>query len=134
DRAKTIHRVLDKSKKDEFLATAEKFPHTKKMRLSDYQTLAFLTARTKDKELLEVCVAVLWQLGAELLRQKLPEIERELNKQVADRNPNDVLGEIAWHIAAMASLFGLSMDEIAAKNIEKVSFRRRRNLPTKLHD
>lgn len=84
--------------------------------------------------LLEVCITVLWQLAAELLRSMLPEIELKLNKNVADRPPNTVLGEITWHLSAIASLYHLSLDEIVASNCEKVRFRSERGVPTPLHD
>jgi hypothetical protein len=45
-----------------------------------------------------------------------------------------VLGEIAWHLSAMASLYNLSLDEVVASNHQKVNFRRVRGTPTPLHD
>lgn len=126
--------LLDTSKTEEFLKRAENFPATKSMKLSDYQELAFLTARTSDKVLIEVCIAVLWQLGAELLRRTLPEKEREINTNLADRKPNRILGEIAWHLAAVASVYGLSLDEIAENNTKKVKYRADRSDVTPLHD
>ena len=102
------------SKKAAFLEAAERFPATQNMNLSDYQKLAFLTARTEGQDLLRVCLAVLWQLGAELLRTTLPEIELTSNRNVADRLVNAVLGEIAWHLAAVSSLYHVSLDDIAA--------------------
>jgi hypothetical protein len=104
------------------------------MTFADYQSLAFLTARTKDRTLVEVCLAVLWQLSAQLFRRKLPSIELRLNKALADRSTNDVLGEIAWHVAALASIYGLDLGEIAENNQKKVRYRRDRKHPTPLHD
>lgn len=137
ERAKKIHAALDASestKKERFLLAAETFPSTKQMTFDHYQSLAFLTARTSGRDLLEVCVAVLWQLGAELLRKTLPSIELTINRNVADREVNVVLGEIAWHLCAVASLFRLSMNDVVSKNVEKVSFRSDRKAPTPLHD
>lgn len=134
ERAKKIHAALDESKREEFLLAAERFPHTKDMCFADYQELAFLTARTDGRNLLEVSLAVLWQLGAELLRHTLPEIELTLNKSVVDRKQNVVLGEIAWHLSAVASLYKLKLDEVVKNNVKKVSFRTIRDHPTPLHD
>lgn len=133
-RATKIHAALDPSKKYRFLEEAEKFPRTQDMTFDHYQNLAFLTARTDGKILLEVCLAVLSQLSAEMLRKKLPNIELTLNKSVADRSSKVVLGEIAWHLAAIASLYHLSLDEVVKANVEKVSFRSDRGVPTPLHD
>lgn len=134
DQSKKLQAALDHSKKDEFLEAANRFPNTDKMHFRDYQTLAFLTARTTGKTLLEVCLSVLWQLGAELMRTKLPETERELNKSVVDRETNIIVGEIGWHIAALVSLYKHTLDDIAQVNREKVSFRQKRGSPTPLHD
>lgn len=134
-RAERIRGILGSGKRDEFLQAATGFAALgERMRFEDYQELAFLTARTKDRTLVEVCLAVLWQLSAELLRRKLPEFERELNKGVLDRDPNQVLGEIAWHVAALASVHGLRLSDVARQNTEKVRFRFNRDNPTPLHD
>lgn len=135
ERGKRIRSALDESKMEEFLKEAEKFPRsTRKMIFEDYQNLAFLTARTQDKTLTEVSLAVLLQLAAQLFRNKLPEIEKELNKAVVDQPINDVLGEMAWHVSALSRLFGLSLSEIAEKNKEKISSRWDRSEKTPLHD
>jgi len=135
ERAEKIRRALDKSKHDAFLKATEKFPrNAAELRFDDYQKAAFLTARTADRTLVEVCLAVLWQLGAELLRHNLPQIERDINKSVVDRPINKILAEIAWHLAAIASCFKLDLGEVAQKNIEKVSYRQNRDNQTPLHD
>lgn len=134
-RAENIRRVLDKSKRESFLVAADKFPeNAAELNFDDYQITAFLTARTADRTLVEVCLAVLWQLGAELLRHTMPQIERELNKSVVDRPINQTLAQVAWHLAAIASCFKLNLGEVAEKNIEKVSYRQNRNNQTPLHD
>lgn len=134
ERAKRIATALDPSTRDDFLQAAQHFPPTEGFTFDDYQQLAFKTARTDGRVLLEVCLAVLFQLGAELLRSTLPEIERNLNQNVADRPAKTVLGEIAWHLSALASLYHLSMNEVVAFNMEKVNFRSERGTPTLLHD
>lgn len=134
ERAEKIGAALNPTSKDAFLAAAQAFPPVGGCSFDDYQKLAFKTARTDGRVLLEVCLAVLPQLGAELLRATLPEIELTLNKNIADRPPNTVLGEVTWHLAAIASLYHLSLDEIVAFNQAKVSFRADRGTPTPLHD
>jgi len=134
-RADRIRGVLDKSKRTEFLKAAKRFPKkTKSMAFEDYQRVAFLTARTEDRTLVEVCLAVLWQLSAQLFRRKLSPLERELNHALVDKSINDILGEIAWHIAALASIYKLQLSDIAQRNVEKVSHRLDRRHPTPHHD
>jgi len=134
-RAEEIGHVLGDTKRDAFLQAASEFPKkTREMVFDDYQKIAFLTARTEDRTLIEVCLAVLWQLSAQLLRRKLPPLEQGLNKAVATRPLNDLLGEIAWHISALASVYQLKLGDIAARNREKVSHRLDQTSPTPLHD
>jgi NTP pyrophosphatase (non-canonical NTP hydrolase) len=134
DRARKIAQVLDPNARKAFFAAAKSFPPAAGYCFDDYQQLAFKTARTDGRVLLEVCIAVFWQLGAELLRPTLPAIEITLNKNVADRPTNTVLGEICRHLSALASLYSLSLDHVVASNCEKVSFRAVRGHPTPLHD
>lgn len=126
--------ALDEGKQEEFLEAAKTFPDSATITFDDYQSLAFLTARTDHKVLLEVCLAVLWQLGAQLLRRKLPDIELELNASVTEKPVERALGEIVWHVSALARLYNLSLDNIAGANKEKVALRRMRGTPTPLHD
>lgn len=133
-RSKTIRETLDTRRLGEFLSASESFVATKNSEIDDYQRLAYLTARTKGRVLLEVCLAVLWQLGAELLRRKLPDVERTINQNIADRDVIEVVGEILWHLAALATLYELSLSDIALANAQKVAYRKGRGHPTPLHD
>lgn len=92
ERARKIATALDPLTREAFLEAAKSFPPAGGFSFDEYQQLAFKTARTDGHVLLEVCLAVLWQLGAELLRPTLPEIEIALNRNVADRAANTVLG------------------------------------------
>ncbi|UFW88242.1 hypothetical protein BjapCC829_06555 [Bradyrhizobium barranii] len=134
ERAQKIATSLDPAKRAEFLEAAKHFPPVGGYTFDAYQHLAFQTARTDGRVLLEVCLAVLWQLGAELLRVTLPKIEITLNKNVADRPSNIVLGEITWHLSAMASLYHMSLDDVVEANCAKVRFRSERGAHTPLHD
>ena len=100
ERARRIGDVLNPENRAAFLKRAAEIPTSESgMELDEYQEVAFLTARTEGRTLVEVCLAVLTQLCAELFRIKLPEVELSLNQNVADRCVPDVLGEMAWHIA-----------------------------------
>lgn len=132
--AAKFREALSKEKRDVFLEAAENFPGSEDITFDDYQNLAFLTARTDKKVLLEVCLAVLWQLGAQLLRRKLPGIELELNASVAEKPVERALGEIVWHVSALARLYDLSLDSVVEANKQKVAFRMTRGQPTPLHD
>lgn len=100
----------------------------------DYQPLAYLTRRTGDHQLVEVCLVVLQQLLAELFRPGLPAIEKQLNTRLVDRPAGALLGETLWHLAALASLYGLSLENVARGNLAKLDGRFGRGQPTPLHD
>ena len=135
DRAEQIRGVIGALNRQAFLDAAESFRRsTREMTFNDYQSIAYLTARTEKRVLIEVCIAVLYQLSAEIFRVLLPDIERQLNKSLKDRPFNDILGEIAWHLSALASIYDLELGFIAQKNIEKVSYRQNRSQPVIVHD
>ena len=133
-RGARIREVLTPEDVRNFLDGAEAFRKAAHRTLSDYQHLAFRTARTERHILLQVCAAVLTQLAAQLMRHLLPDIEKELNKELNDRPICVVLGEIAWHLCAIASLYDIEMDDVGAKNIEKASARQENSDPTPIHD
>ena len=138
ERARTIELHLGSDIKESFLKKAETYEKEKSLQddFGAYQSTAYLTARTEKLDLLRVCLAVLWQLGAELLRaNNLPQIELDLNRTLRDRDDvNDVLGEIVWHVAAVATFYQVSMNKVIDENVRKVSFRMERGEPTSLHD
>lgn len=102
--------------------------------LEGYRHLAFLTSRTRADQLVEVCLAVLQQLTAELMRHKLPELELELNTTLPDRPIERVLGEVLWHLAALASLYSLDFGAVAHSNMAKLHRRFGREAPSPLPD
>lgn len=134
DRADRIQEVLSPERAKEFLEKAEEYFLKPNSTFSEYQSLAWLTARTETSILLTVCMAVLAQLGAQLMRHLLPDIEHELNQQLKDRSMRIILAEICWHVAAVASLYQLNLDDVAKFNVEKNRFRRPDRAPTPLHD
>ena len=126
--------LLEPQKLDDFHRQAQQFPRKAKRTFKDFQQIAYLTARTKSDDLVEISLTVLMQLGAQLMRHLIPEAERNLHDQIQDRPPLSILGKIAWHIAAIATVYELSLDEIAKNNIEKAQLRRSADQPTALHD
>ncbi|WP_276912386.1 hypothetical protein [Hyphomonas atlantica] len=133
-RGEEIREVLPPENLEEFLEGAEAFKRNGRRTLSDYQKLAFKTARTDQHILLQVCAAVLTQLSAQLMRHLFPAIETQLNTQLKDRPISVVLGEVAWHLSAIASLYGIDMNDVGAKNVDKASARQNDGRPTPLHD
>jgi len=132
--AELFRAALTKTNMESFLKDAKVFPRLKHRTFNDYQRLAFKTARTEENTLLDVCVAVLGQLGAELTRRLVPESERKINTNLPDRPINRILGEVAWHLSAVTTLYGLSLDDVIAANVAKIEWRANRSRPCPLHD
>jgi NTP pyrophosphatase (non-canonical NTP hydrolase) len=136
ERAERLRAILGKKATD-FLAGVPVFLgacEAARATLEDYQRLAFLTRRTHEDQLAEVCIAVLQQLTAQLFRDKLPLSERELNTEVVDQPIGKVLGHVAWHLSALASLYKLSLSDVAARNQRKLERRFGRGEPPPLPD
>jgi NTP pyrophosphatase (non-canonical NTP hydrolase) len=136
DRSRRIRDVLGE-RANQFLAAAPCFLRNfseGSATLEQFRIIAFLTSRTRADQLVEVCLAVLQQLTAELMRHRLPTIELELNTTLPDRPIEHVLGEIIWHLAALASLYSLDLDKVALSNMSKLHRRFGRDDPTPLPD
>ncbi|MED5550147.1 MAG: MazG nucleotide pyrophosphohydrolase domain-containing protein [Pseudomonadota bacterium] len=133
-RTALFRELLDVKRIEEFCTQAAAFPDKKQRKFRDFQNIAYLTARTNSHELVEVSIAVLTQLSGQLMRHLISDDERLLHDQIRDREIVDLLGEIAWHLAAIASVYELSLDEIVTENVEKAQLRRPTSKPTPLHD
>ena len=130
-------RIQDKltpEKVANFLSAAAKYQDKYQRSLDDYQETAFITARTTGIELRDVCTAVLQQLSAQLTRQLLPEVEVILNREVYPKDPLDALGEIVWHLSALAEVFELKLSEIVSLTADKAHFRNVAGLTDVRHD
>lgn len=134
ERARNIRTVLTEERANNFLDRAEEFLAHPTRTLNEYQQVARLTARTESDTLLTVCVAVLTQLGAQVMRHLLPEVEKQLNKQLVDRDIRIILAEIIWHVSAVATLYELALDDVATANVNKNRLRHLDREPTPLHD
>ena len=93
NRAKDIREVLatlDGARLKNFKKRAEHFMALDEMTFDQYQQTAYLTARTKGHVLNDVCLAVLWQLGAELLRRfTMPSTEWRINETSPTSRPRN---------------------------------------------
>ncbi|MCY4642642.1 MAG: hypothetical protein OXC41_08115 [Gammaproteobacteria bacterium] len=126
DRGEKIRQVLDEldeDKREKFKQESEKLILQDKVSFDQYQKIAYLTARTEGEVLVAVCLSVLWQLGAELLRSMMPDLELDLNRTMKPRKNDIVIGEIVWHLSAIASVYDISLDHVIEQNAQKARFR-----------
>lgn len=126
---------LDGASLEKFQERAEEFLALDDVTFGHYQKTAYLTARTEGQVLNDVCLAVLWQLGAELLRQfTMPGHEWRINKNLPLRDTETVIGEIAWHLAAIGSVHKICLNEVVKVNVAKAHFRSHAKEPVPYYD
>ncbi len=129
-----VQEELGKERCAEFLAAAGPYRKLSNPPIDAYQKIAFITRRTEEDQLRNVCVAVLQQLAAQLSRDFLPNTEMALNHEVRPKDPVDALGEIIWHLSALASLYDLTLSDILSLTQKKARFRNPQNKPGPRHD
>lgn len=129
-----VQEELGMERCKEFLAAAGRYLNLDDPSVDDYQNVAFITRRTDEDQLRDVCTAVLQQLAAQLTRDFLPNKEMTLNHEVRPKDPVDALGEIMWHLSALASLYDLALSDILSLTQDKARFRNPQNAPGPRHD
>lgn len=133
-KADLFRRSIGQDRLAAFRANSNSFLSSSDASLDEYRAVAFLTRRTEGKIFVGVCLTVLSQLGAELLRMKFPVVEDQINTVIISRNVKIILGETVWHLAAIASAYDLNLSEVAAENIKKLNKRLNKAQHTPSHD
>ena len=112
----------------------------KKMELMEYQRKAMATAIYPKNGIAGLAYVALGLNGeagevAELVKKIIRDedvgVSREkLDKAIAAKLDvvSKEIGDVLWYVAAICSELGLSMDEVAAQNVEKLQSRKKRNL------
>lgn len=133
DRQSSLAREqLDKDRIEDFRQRAKGFPRKRQGTFQEFQEIAYLTARIESDDLVATSLIELMSLAAQLMRRLLPVSERNLHDQIPDRPMLDVLEEIGWYLAAIATAYDLSLDKIADSNIQKAQLNRYAPLPAQL--
>lgn len=88
--------------------------------LDEYQEAAFLTARTQGRDLLDVCVTRLLLYSTSVMSRQFPESEYHLKDDILKFSNDRTLGMMLWHVAAIATVYGMSLDRVSEKNAEKL--------------
>lgn len=129
-----VQEELGLERCSEFLFAAKPYLDLDNPLVDEYQRIAFVTRRTEEDQLRDVCAAVLQQLAAQLCRDLLPNKEMALNHEVRPKDPVDALGEIMWHLSALASLYDLTLSDILSLTREKACFRNPQHKPGPNYD
>ena len=101
------------------------------MKLNDFQQAALETFLLKNTPGAMYYLAL--GLGDEAgeVQGKIKKILRDQSGNVTDKNIADIkkeLGDVMWYIACLADYFGLSLEQVAQTNIDKLSSRKDRGV------
>lgn len=96
------------------------------MNLNEYQNLALRTAssKTKKNELFHLVLGLCGEAGE--VAEKIKKVIRDKDSDFGQLDLDDLtkeLGDVLWHIAVVGEYFDISLEDIGAKNIEKLASR-----------
>lgn len=103
------------------------------MNIDDYSTQAITTLMNTHAygdvtpELMAQILGLVGESGE--VAEKFKKIIRDKNGVISEDDKRELvkeLGDILWYINAVSSLLGVSLDEVASKNLEKVLSRKAR--------
>lgn len=103
------------------------------MDFSYYQIQALRTARSYDNQKLELAVRMLGLLG------EPGEVSEIIKKYLGHDQPLDIdkltleLGDVLWYIAALCDTLGITLEDVAAANLQKLRERHPNGFSTKYH-
>lgn len=96
------------------------------MNLNEYQALALRTAspKTKKNELFHLVLGLCGEAGE--VAEKIKKVIRDKDSDFSQLDLDDLakeLGDVLWHIAVISDYFDIPLEDIGAKNIEKLASR-----------
>ena len=101
------------------------------MDCDDYQRAALRTARDKDApdEFMHLVLGLVGEAGeiAEKVKKLVRDHDSDLNRLDRDDMAAE-LGDVLWYTAVLASFLGLSLDDVAQRNVDKLADRQRRSV------
>ncbi len=99
------------------------------MDCDDYQRAALRTARETDArdEFMHLVLGLVGEAGE--IAEKVKKLVRDKNSDLAQLDRDDMaaeLGDVLWYTAVLANFLGLSLDDVAQRNVDKLADRQRR--------
>jgi len=101
------------------------------MDCDDYQRAALRTARDKDApdEFMHLVLGLVGETGE--IAEKVKKLVRDQHGDLGRLDRDDMaaeLGDVLWYAAVLADFLGLSLGDIAQRNIDKLADRQRRSV------
>lgn len=102
------------------------------MKFDEYQEKALSTVLTTDdkfKDLLHWVLGINGESGE--IAEKVKKIIRDKNGKVSDDDKKELakeIGDVLWYLAVFAEDLGMSLDEIARQNLDKLQSRKQRGV------
>jgi NTP pyrophosphatase (non-canonical NTP hydrolase) len=101
------------------------------MDCDDYQRAAMRTARDKDApdEFMHLVLGLVGEAGE--IAEKVKKWVRDDNSDLARLDRDDMakeLGDVLWYSAVLAEFLGLSLNDVARRNVDKLADRQRRSV------
>jgi NTP pyrophosphatase (non-canonical NTP hydrolase) len=102
------------------------------MNFSDYQKQALTTVISSDdhfKDMLHWVLGINGEAGE--VAEKVKKIIRDKGGEVSDEDKQELgkeLGDVLWYLAVFAHHLGLSFDDIAQQNLDKLQSRKARGV------
>jgi NTP pyrophosphatase (non-canonical NTP hydrolase) len=99
------------------------------MDCDDYQRAALRTARDKDApdEFMHLVLGLVGEAGE--VAEKVKKLIRDKDGDLGRLDRDDMaaeLGDVLWYTAVLASFLGLSLDDVAQRNVDKLADRQHR--------
>ncbi|WP_152365439.1 nucleoside triphosphate pyrophosphohydrolase family protein [Microlunatus speluncae] len=99
------------------------------MECDDYQRAALRTARDPEAkdEFLHLVLGLVGESGE--IAEKVKKWIRDENSDLTKLDRDDLaaeLGDVLWYAAVLANYLGLSLDDVAQRNVDKLADRQRR--------
>lgn len=119
---RNFKKLLDKNSYKKFILESQIFlssPSEKSF--GDYQKISVLTSRTSGRELLHVCLTRLLLYATVMMSHGFPQVEKYMQSDIVKLDLRRCLGMVMWHVAALADVLGLSLDEVVTKNRGKLN-------------
>ena len=99
------------------------------MECDDYQRAAMRTARPEDApdEFMHLVLGLVGEVGE--IAEKVKKLVRDKSSDLAQLDRDDMaaeLGDVLWYAAVLANFLGLSLNDVAQRNVDKLADRQRR--------